>query len=240
MTKFKRVNYLRQGESLNYDYSLVLPEPLASWDVFDYWERERVESMRDNLTKNDTLFDVGAEHGWMSIVFAKMCKVFLIEPTKEFWPNIYETWKANERYTPIGCYSGLLSNKTDDKKDDLFNWPKECRGELIDKNKYEYIDQNSGDIKQMKLDDLVKRSGIVPTALTIDVEGSEFEVLKGSKVVIKKHHPKIWLSIHPNLMLERHGHIPKQIKDFLESRGYKGKHLVIDHEEHWFYTTKNT
>ena len=84
MTEFKKVNYLRKGESLDYEFSLMLPVPLADWDVFDYWERERVESMRDNLIEEDILFDVGAEHGWMSVVFAGFCNIFLIEPTKEF------------------------------------------------------------------------------------------------------------------------------------------------------------
>lgn len=241
MTEFKKVGYLKDNlkaspEHTFYHYQLMLPEPLANWDVFDYWEVERVESMSLNLDQSDILFDVGAEHGWMSVVFSKFCQVFLIEPTKEFWPNIYQTWKANKCEAPIGCYSGLMSNKTDDKTYNLFLWPKESKGKLIDQNKYEYINQQSGGIKQMKLDDLVKRSGITPTALTIDVEGAELEVLKGAKKTLIENNLKVWVSIHPDLMLKGFDHEPDHIHDFMEELGYKGEHLATDHEQHWFYT----
>ncbi len=236
MTQFKKVKYLRQGESLNYDHIIFLPEPLASWDVYDYWERERVRSMQDNLTKKDILFDVGAESGWMSIVFAKFCKVFLIEPTKEFWPNIYQTWKKNIKDQPIGCYSGLMSDRTDEKKNHLFSWPDECKGELIDKNKYEYINNKSKNIKQMRLDDLVKRSGITPTAITIDVEGAELIVLKGSKKTLKENNLKVWVSIHPDLMKKSFGHLPEEIDKFMVKLGYYSKYLATDHERHYLYT----
>ena len=34
---WKTVPYLRQGQTKVYDYRLKLNEPLASWDVWDYW-----------------------------------------------------------------------------------------------------------------------------------------------------------------------------------------------------------
>jgi FkbM family methyltransferase len=235
MTEFKKVSYLRRGESLDYDFTIMLPVPLADWDVFDYWEYERVRSMHDNLNKDDILFDVGAEHGWMSVVFAKFCDVFLIEPTKEFWPNIYETWKANTKKEPAGCYSGLMSHKTDDTLED-FSWPKESEGELIDVNKYEYINQNSGNIGQMKLDDLVERSGVIPTAITIDVEGAELLVLQGAKRTLAENNLKVWVSIHPDLMEKSFNHTKNDIHNFMEKLGYSKEYLATDHEEHWLYT----
>ncbi len=234
MTEFKKVNYLRQGESLNYEYSLMLPVPLADWDVFDYWECERVESMSKNLDRDDILFDVGAERGWMSVVFAKFCSVFLIEPTKEFWPNIRETWKTNIKEEPVGCYSGLIGNNTDDDLRD-FSWPKESKGELIDVNKYEYLNQNSGGIKRMKLDDLVERSGVVPTAITIDVEGAELIVLHGAEKALKENDLKVWVSIHPDLMRKSFRHTEADIHKFMGELGYFGEHLATDHEEHFLF-----
>lgn len=50
---------------------------------------------------------------------------------------------------------------------------------MIGANKYEYICNHSADVKMMKLDDLVNRSKIIPSALNIDIEGSELECIKG-------------------------------------------------------------
>lgn len=234
----KKVKYLRQGESFNYDYELMLPEPLASWDVFDYWERERVESMRENLNKDDILFDVGAEHGWMSVVFAKFCKVFLIEPTKEFWPNIYQTWRANNQYEPVGCYSGLLSNKTTDSDIKSFSWPDEIEGVLLKAMKYQLINDKPDDVKELTLDDLVKRSGIIPTGVTIDVEGAELLVLQGAKKTLENNAVKVWVSIHPDLMKKNFDHKPSDIHIFMERLGYLKKYLATDHERHYYYSKK--
>ena len=89
--EWKLVKYLRQGQSRNYDYELMLNEPLASWDVWDYWESARVKSMEKELNRGDILFDVGSETGWCNLVYAKIVgpeNMVLIEPSPEFWPNI--------------------------------------------------------------------------------------------------------------------------------------------------------
>lgn len=237
-TIFNKVNYLRQGESLNYDHEIYLPEPLASWDVFDYWEVERVRSMEANLDKSDILFDVGAEHGWMSVVFAKFCQVFLIEPTKEFWPNIYQTWCKNRAEQPVGTFQGLLGAKSDNGVVLESLWPLATHGELIDKNKYEYLHQHDNSIKTLSLDDLVKLSKVTPTALCIDVEGGELEVLKGSKKTLSKNSLKVWVSIHPDLLKRDYSGKVDDIHKFMKSLGYTGKHIATDHEEHWYYTKK--
>jgi len=233
---WKKINYLRHGETNKYDHQIWLPEPLANWDVYDYWEKERDRSMESKLNKNDILFDIGAESGWMSVVFAKFCKVFLIEPTKEFWANIYQTWIKNRTEMPIGFFSGLIGKETNITEFPEFDkFPHEILDEMIDKNKYQYIHQHSDDIKMMSLDDLVKESGVTPTALTIDVEGGEFDVLIGGSKTLLENNLKVWVSIHPDLLEKDYDNQIDGIHQFMKERGYLGVHLATDHEEHWFY-----
>lgn len=239
MTNWKPVNYIKTSdvgpyENHKWEFQITLPEPLANWDVFDYWEKERVHSMRDNLNPDDILFDVGAEHGWMSVVFAKFCKVFLIEPTPEFWPNIRETWLKNVDSYPIGCFCGLIGEKSNCQQD-VFRWPKECTGELIDKNKYLYLNQAPEGTKILSIDDLVKLSNVKPTALTIDVEGYELDVLKGANKLLSENSIKVWVSIHPDLA-EKIGNSKNEVMDYMLSLGYVANYLSTDHEEHWLFT----
>ena len=81
-----------------FEHTFLLPRPLADWDVFAVWERERFHSMQSHLTSNDVLYDVGTEHGWCNLLYADYVgpqNMVLIEPSSVFWPNIRETWQRN-------------------------------------------------------------------------------------------------------------------------------------------------
>lgn len=238
--EWKRVNYLRQGWSNNYDYSLWINEPLASWDVYPYWERERIESMRQHLKKGDVLFDIGTESGWCNLVYATMVgpeNMVLIEPEPLFWPNIQALWEKNyPGISPLACFSGLISDKTTAENVlEIHAWPAEASGDLIDRNSYKYIHEHGDQIQQITIDEYIKRTGIIPDALTMDTEGSEMLILKGAEDTLKTHHPKLWVSIHPDLALKDYGIQDGEVVKYLESLGYNGTYLATDHEEHWFF-----
>lgn len=235
---WKKVNYLRQGESLNYDYTLYLNEPLASWDVWDYWERERIESMRANLKKGDILFDIGTEQGWCNLVYATMVgpeNMVLIEPTPEFWPNIKALWEKNYNVKPRAFYEGFFSDKTTEKGDSFTHWPFEALGdEIIDRNSYKYIYQDR-DIPQITIDDYVARTGIIPTALTMDTEGAELLILNGAKKTLAEGNINVWVSEHDDMAKRDYGINANDIADFMKRLGYSRKVLATDHERHVFY-----
>lgn len=231
---WKKIKYLRKGETLEYEHEIVLPEPLANWDVFDYWERERTNSMQGHLMINDVLYDVGAEHGWLSVVLGRFCNVFLIEPTRRFWPNIKQTWEANLNTNPAGFFCGLVGDKGGEKKINYKDWPTESYGELIDKLKYVYLHDNSENLPIKTIDQIARESGITPAALNIDVEGAELYVLRGASGSLANENMKVWVSIHSDLM-ERYGHARGDIFRFMESFGYEYELLGTDHEEHVYF-----
>ena len=55
-------------------------------------------------------------------------------------------------------------------------------------------------IPQIKIDDIVAQTGLVPDHISVDCEGSDWEVLKGAEQTLKEHKPKLWISIHPEFM----------------------------------------
>lgn len=246
---WKKVRYLKEplvgdddGPLTTWKYEFELPEPLASWDVFSYWESERIRSMEEHLEPGDILFDIGTEQGWCNLAYAHMVgpeNMVLIEPTSEFWPNIRATWEKNFDTSPLAFYDGLLSNKTNDLRNTNPNtfkwWPDKATGDLIDRNKYQYIHQNDDNIPEMKVDDYVELTGIIPRALTMDTEGSELLILRGAEKTLKRHHPKLWVSIHPDMSIRDYGTTKGELLEYLEGLGYSYKHLATDHEEHYVF-----
>ena len=234
---WKPVRFLECPDE-TFEYEFELPVPLADWDVFACWERERFHSMRDNLTYGDILFDVGTEQGWCNLIYADMVgptNMVLIEPTTEFWPNIKATWERNYHYPPMACWDGLVSDVTDTKTRVFTPWPAAANGDLIDRNKYQYIHAHSRDIKQLTLDDLVTRSGIIPNAITIDVEGAELKVLHGATETLIEHRPLVWASLHDDLLERDYNATIEDVHTFMESLGYIPTYLGTDHEAHWLY-----
>lgn len=243
--EWKNVKILKSSdegpvENHTYEYEFEIPVPLANWDVFDYWEKERFHSMRDNLSQGEVLFDIGVEQGWCNLIYAQFVgaeNMVLIEPTKEFWPNIRQTWEKNGFAHPKGFYDGLLSDKTTEVRSisNLGEWPKASEGDQIDKNKYQYIHDNEDHVPEMTLDDYVGLSKIIPNALTMDVEGAELLILRGAEKTLREYKPKVWVSVHPDLGLRDYGIAAQQTLDFMKELGYKSEHLATDHEEHWFF-----
>jgi len=234
---WKTVRFLERPDE-TFEYEFELPAPLCDWDVFACWERERFHSMRDNLTYGDILFDVGTEQGWCNLIYADMVgptNMVLIEPTWQFWPNIKATWERNYHHPPMACYPGLLSDSTDAKLRKFTPWPAAATGDLIDRNKYEYIHEHTDGVPQLTLDDLVARSKIVPNAITIDVEGAELKVLHGATDTLAEHRPLVWVSLHDDLLARDYNATIEDVHTFMEVLDYVPTFLAKDHEQHWFY-----
>lgn len=239
-TKIIKTSDVGPVQDHTYAYEFLLPRPLADWDVWDYWEKERFASMSEHLKQGMTLFDIGTEQGWCNLIYALFVgpqNMVLIEPTQEFWPNIQATWEKNFKLPPKATYVGLLSDKTTVDRNQMFHndWPPAANGDLIDRNKYQYIHDNEQGVPETTLDDMVANTGIVPDALTMDTEGAELLILRGAEKTLKQYKPLLWVSVHPDLGERDYGITKDDTLNYLASLGYKGTHLATDHEEHWFF-----
>lgn len=226
------------------DYELLLPEgQLGDWDVFQVWEKERFESMREHLKQGDLMLDIGTEHGWLAALYQKYLglEMILVEPTPEFWPNIKAIWESNGLKMPLACYQGFAANDSHYGKDALAidGWPKAAEGEILREGlPYRYLhnpDNANKTASMMTFNFPAMCDTRQPDCLNIDVEGAELEVLKGAKKMLEKHKPLVWVSIHPDLLERDYDSLPSDIHGFMEKLGYKGEHLATDHEEHWLF-----
>lgn len=81
------------------------------------------------------------------------------------------------------------------------------------------------------LDREVAALGLTPSVIKIDVEGAEWEVLKGAEHVLADFHPRLSLSLHPAALAKRDAS-PEDVLLWLKERGYETTIIGQDHEIH--------
>lgn len=229
---------------INGRYEVRMPDHLADWDALSHWERERFASMEKILKEGDVLFDIGAEQGTISGVYAmfvgpeNMC---LFEPSDEFWPLIKAIWDENDFATPLATYQGFLDAPGSvrvQSKIQIKDWPEAAYGEQITGGmpyKYLHNEKDAEIVQAISIDGFVQRTDIIPTAITIDVEGAEMRVILGARETLKKIRPLVWVSIHPDLMERDYTTTPEDFHDYMKIMGYLSRHLETDHEQHWLF-----
>lgn len=207
-------------------------------------ETARLNSMREHLSYGDILFDVGAEKGDQSVLYSafvgaqSMC---LFESEPRVWPNIRHEFYDNGLPNPMACYVGLVSNvtasPTTDYDDHMMpnGWPACAWGHPTTDRTFRYIHQHTATTKQTRLDDWMRSTDIVPTAITMDIEGAEYIALLGAENILATHRPLVWVSIHPDLMERDYESTPEELYAYMTRLGYTGTHLGTDHEEHHFF-----
>lgn len=234
---------------INQKFKVQMPDWLASWDAWSEWERKRFDHMEARLKKGDILFDVGSESGGISCVYAGFVgaeNMVLFEGTSEFWPNLMAMWEKNGLQDPRGTVNALVSNRCEFIKDfpepwigtsiGKQAWPSAAYyGELTRARSYRYVHEHADRVPQITIDRFSAISGINPDAITIDVEGAELLVLKGAMLTLERHRPLVWVSVHPDLMLEHYKFSVGELHSFMDNFGYDEEYISTDHEIHMFY-----
>ena len=226
-----------KSRTFYYEHDLIVPDHCADWDVWEYWERPRTDSIVEHMPHGGTLIDVGVEHGSLSALYQYLrpdMRMALIEPSCEFWPNIRLTWQANMLPGPVACCVALVGEENHGDPETAI-WP-ECAASDIEcePKSYRYLHQHT-DTPQVTLD---AWATFPVHGITIDVEGAELRVLRGAHDLLVSARPAVWVSVHPDLMERDYGHVPADLQSFMFDVGYRGAHLATDHEEHWCYMPK--
>lgn len=232
---------------LNGRYSIILPEHRAKreeWYRPEGWEKIRLEAMEKAIkaTKGSVVYYVGAEEGEMPALCQMWgAEVAMFEPNPKVWPNIKAIWDANKLMPPLLNFVGFAAN-TDEfegKGENLYTraWPPCASGEVIGDHGFMNLSEvDNATTGQIKIDHVVGTLGVKPpTLLTMDVEGSEWEVLRGAEHTLREHRPDIFLSLHPEFMYEMYHEYGFDCRHWIKGLGYKETILDYQHEVHILY-----
>jgi FkbM family methyltransferase len=234
MTEMKKV-------IVNGEFEITLPDHRAArpeWYEPKGWEKPRLRHMSENISSGDVMYYVGAEEG----EFAALCQmwgaeVVVFEPNPKVWSHFPLLWSANNLDLPIVCIPGFASDKINNLSRIYYNeWPPEANNVIEAAHGFKELYLEGESYGQITIDSCVYDHGIKPpTAISLDVEGSEWRVLGGAEKVLREHKPKIWLSGHPEFMLQQWNESLYNLRQWIKGLGYTEIILDYQHEVHLYY-----
>lgn len=173
------------------------------------------------IKKGATCIDIGANVGMYSVICSKYAgqngKVLAFEPSTQTYRALYNVINGKiMSLSNVQLFNMALGDK-DANVDLIFSY--ENNGRIMDP--LTRIGNSQGNIKMTTLDRIITSLNIERVDfIKIDVEGFEFNVLKGAVNVISKFHPLILMEVD-NQWLERYSSSSKNICNFLEQFAYK-------------------
>jgi FkbM family methyltransferase len=181
------------------------------------WEPEVTGALRALIKPGDTVFDIGGDAGYYTVIFAKLVgsggKVVVFEPIPKAQERIMENVALNDFHNVEMVDLALGS------KPGSFVLERPFQDSRINLNKAEPGPEDIL-VKVIRFDDLAK-ARVLPRAdlIKIDVEGAELEILRGMESYVAAHHPTFVIELHPEL-LPQFGASVDDVIQWLKERGY--------------------
>lgn len=225
---------------LNGEFEIIIPKHRADrpdWYQPSGWEKPRLKDMHERIGPGDVVYYVGAEEG----EFPALCQmwgaeVYLFEPNPKVWPNIKAIWEANGLSDPVS-FSGFASNETALLGQEVrTGFPPCADEEIIGAHGFKELYQEAENYPQVRLDDVCGQMGHQPpTVISFDVEGSEWQVLRGAEQTLREHHPTLFASIHPEFLFHQWGEYSRDLRNWIIGLGYRETYIDYAHELHTRY-----
>lgn len=188
------------------------------------YEPEIVELVKQYLDPKKDIIDIGANVGFFSVLFAKSVekgkRVLAVEPTPGALKRLKSNLIQNEVDNVI-VHEGLVGSEKATVPFYMVAGKEEYSSMKPIAHKHALDFQSEVvELPCVKLDDLIEEHRMNPSFIKIDVEGAEWEVLKGSEKTLKVHRP-VLLSELDERLLKGFGSSCMQVCEFLSSQNYR-------------------
>ena len=223
---FKKINLVFNSKILKRRYIKIDKGPIKGFrwvnlvELYRYslgtHEEELTDKLVSLLKPSSVFYDIGANVGYYSIIASQIVEggeVYAFEPIPASRTLMNEHIDINN----ISNVNVLSYGVSDEIKKVSFT-----NSSHLSANSYilEGDTPNDGDMLEVEcisIDSGISEKGFKPPSIIkIDVEGAEFDVLKGAKETIKKYKPIIFLATHDSIVEG----VTQSCISFLENLGY--------------------
>jgi FkbM family methyltransferase len=165
--------------------------PLPNWWEPSFWEHTVALAIRDHCRPGDVVFDVGANAGGLAVLMSRMVGPRGIVCAFEASPRIIG--KTHYNLVKAGCHNVTLFHKA--------VW--HATGELLNIAPGPQLNDRVAtattgmSVRSVALDDFAAAGNFRPSFIKMDIEGAEFDALRGMPRLLREARPVLVLEHSP-------------------------------------------
>lgn len=149
----------------------------------DSYENDEQLELKDCLTPDSVLYDVGAHAGFWEVLLASRCRhIYAFEPS----PSNFTRLARNIAQNQIGNVTlvpALASDQTGKLR-------------FVENGSMSHVSNSGIEVTAITLDDYAFEHACFPTVVKIDVEGMAGAVLGGMRRVLSQTRPILFIELH--------------------------------------------
>jgi len=197
--------------------------------VFDCFEPDTILLIEQITKKGDVILDVGANIGYLSLVFAHSTgsggKVYSFEPEQNNYNKLLKNISLNS-YNNIESHKIAFSNK--ETKIKLFKSKDNNLGSHSLIYNPDVLDEEFEFVDTITCDKFITDNNIMQVdIIKIDVEGAEYEVLQGMTNTLELFRPLIIMEIN-NPIQEKRNIPSEKLKRIVINKNYTAYNITPD------------
>ncbi len=195
--------------------------------IFKQYELKR-KNIEIKVGKGETVIDGGGCFGDTALYFSFLTGSKGKVISFEFIPGNISLFNTNMELNPeLKSNIVIADNPLWSKSDINVFYKDDGPGSIVDfKSNFAY----DGIVKTITIDDYVVRNNIKEIDfIKLDIEGAEFDAIKGAENIIRRDKPKLAVALYHNI--EDFNRIPQILKKFNPAYRFYFHHATINREE---------
>lgn len=170
----------------------------------DYWlgmyEVELQDAIRDLVKPGMIAYDVGANVGYITLIFARQVEanghVFAFEPLPQNISRLRQNIELNELTERVTLYPGAVIDQS--RQVEFWVGPSDDMGKVAGSaGRQNVLYQSHISVSGIALDEFVFQQGnLAPDVVKMDIEGGEVLALMGMKGILAEKQPLVFLELH--------------------------------------------